>query len=138
MLNSVLNREKWRITLDRIMVTDKEASYISTDPSDIEWITTSHFQLSAGIPPINVTILAAWSDEFNPKNHINAEVYTDLMNTITASEFSHIISGLLTNKASGPSTVSYESVKHAGSLCHVIIMKLLNAYLHTTFIPNSW
>src|SRR6266542_1522170 len=109
------------------MVTDKEAPYISTDPSDIERIATSHFQSSAGIPPVNIMIPATWSDEFNPKNHINAEVYTDLMNPITASEFSHIISGLPTNKASGLSTISYESVKHVGSLCYTIIIKLLNA-----------
>ena len=59
------------------------------------------------------------------------------MNPITASEFSHIISGLSTNKASDPSTVSYKSVKHAGPFCHAIIMKLLNTCLHTTFISNS-
>jgi len=94
------------------MVTDKEAPYISTDSSDIERIVTSHFQSSVGILPVNVLIPAAWSDEFNPKNYINTKVYTDLMNPITASEFSHIISGLSTNKASDPSTISYESVKH--------------------------
>ncbi len=120
------------------MVTDKEAPYISTNPSDIERIVTSHFQSSVGIPPVNVMIPTTWSDEFNPKDHINAEVYMDLMNPIIASEFSHIISGLLTNKASSPSTISYESVKHAEPLCHAIIMKLLNACLHTTFIPNNW
>ncbi len=120
------------------MVTDNDAPYILTDPSDIKQIATTHFQSSAGIPSVNVTIPATWSDEFNPKDHINAEVYTDLMNTITESEFSQTISGLLTNKANDSSTVSYESVKHAGSFCHTIIMKLLNAYLQITFIPNSW
>ena len=119
------------------MITDKETPYISTNPSDIERIVTSYFQSSAGIPPVNVTIPAAWSDEFNPKDHINAEVYTDLMNTITKSEFSQIISGLPTNKASDPLTVSYKSVKHARPFCYAIVMKLLNAYLHITFIPNS-
>src|SRR6266498_4199427 len=113
------------------MFTDKEASYISTDPSNIEHIATTHFQSSADISLINVMISATWSDEFNPKDHINAEVYTDLMNSITESEFSQIISGLLTNKASSLSTISYESVKHAGPLCHTIIMKLFNACLHT-------
>ena len=120
------------------MITNNDASYILTDPLDIERIATTHFQSSAGIPSVNVTIPATWSDEFNPKDHINAEVYTDLMNTITESEFSQTISGLLTNKASDPSTITYKAVKHAGSLCHTIIMKLLNAYLQTTFIPNSW
>ncbi len=120
------------------MVTDKEASYISTDPSNIEHIATTHFQSSADISLINVMISATWSDEFNPKDHINAEVYTDLMNSITESEFSQIISGLPTNKASSPSTVSYKLVKHTGPLCHAIIIKLLNACLHTTFISNSW
>ncbi len=72
-------------------------------------------------------IPATWSDEFTLKDHINAEVYTNLINLITESEFSQIISSLSTNKASDLSTISYESVKHAGPLCHAIIMKLLNA-----------
>src|SRR6266498_898720 len=120
------------------MITDNEALYILTDPSDIERIAITHFQLSAGISPINVIIPTTWSEEFNPKDHINAEVYIDLMNSITESEFSQIISNLPTNKTSDPSTVIYEAVKHAGPLCHTIIVKLLNAYLQITFIPNSW
>src|SRR6266511_1559220 len=119
------------------MVTDNDTPYILTDPSDIERIATIHFQSSAGIPPVNIMIPATWSDEFNPKDHINAKVYMDLMNPITESEFSQIISSLPTNKASSPSTITYKSIKHAGSLCHFIIMKLLNACLHTTFISNS-
>jgi len=87
MLNSVLNREKWQITLDRIMIIDNNIPYILTDLSDIERIATTQFQSSASISPVNVTIPTAWSDEFNPKDHINAEVYMDLMNPITESEF---------------------------------------------------
>src|SRR6266498_2026335 len=111
------------------MITNNDASYILTDPLDIERIATTHFQSSAGISPINVKIPVIWSEEFNPKDHINAEIYIDLMNSITKSEFSQIISSLPTNKASDPSTITYKAVKHAGSLCHTIIMKLLNAYL---------
>ncbi len=111
------------------MVTDNDAPYISTDPSDIERIATTHFQSSAGIPSINVMIPATWSEKFNPKDHINVEIYIDLINFITESEFSQIISDLPTNKASGPSTITYEVVKHAGPFCHTIIVKLLNAYL---------
>ncbi len=43
MLNSVLNREKRHITLNRIMVTDQDAPYIFTDPIDIERIATTHY-----------------------------------------------------------------------------------------------
>ena len=60
------------------------------------------------------------------------------MNSIIESEFSHIISNLPTNKASSPLTVTYKTVKYTEPLCHTIIVKLLNAYLQTTFIPNSW
>src|SRR6266498_4882632 len=42
MLNSVLNREKRHIILDRIKITDQDALYISTDPIDIERIATNH------------------------------------------------------------------------------------------------
>ena len=56
MLNSVLNREKCHITLDRIMVTDNDAPYIFTDPIDIERIATHHYQSSVGIPPNDISI----------------------------------------------------------------------------------
>ncbi len=88
MLNSVLNREKRRITLDRIMVTDQDAPYISTDSVDIERIATNHYQSSAGIPSNDVSIPNAWINEFNPQPHINASNYQDLMNPITEEEYS--------------------------------------------------
>ena len=75
MLNSVLNREKHHITLNRIMVTDHNTPYISTNPIDIEWITTNHYQSSAGIPPNDVSIPNAWIDEFNPQSHIDDSNY---------------------------------------------------------------
>jgi len=137
MLNSVLNREKRHITLDRIMVTDHDTPYIFTDPIDIERIATNHYQSSAGIPPNDVSIPTAWIDEFNPQSHIDANNYQDLMNLITEEEYSQIISALPNNKASGPSTITYESVKHAGPLCRSLIITLLNACLDTTIIPHS-
>ena len=60
------------------------------------------------------------------------------MNPITKEEYSQTISTLPNNKASGPSTITYESVKHAGPLCSSLIITLLNAYLNTTLIPHSW
>ena len=138
MLNSVLNREKRHITLNRIMVTDQDAPYISTDPADIKWIATKHYQLSAGIPSNDISIPNAWIDEFNPKSHIDASNYQDLINPITEEEYSQITSALPNNKASGLSTITYKSVKHAGPLCHSWIITLLNACLDTTLIPHSW
>ncbi len=64
-------------------------------------------------------IPVTWSEEFNPKNHINAKIYMDLMNFIIELEFLQIISSLFTNKASDPSTIIYEAVKHTRSLCHI-------------------
>src|SRR6266542_1837821 len=120
------------------MVTDHDAPYISMDPVDIERIATNHYQSSAGIPPDDVSIPTAWIDEFNPKSHIDASNYQDLMNPITEVEYSQIISALPTNKASSPSTITYESVKHAGPLYCSLIITLLNACLDTTLISHSW
>ena len=61
----------------------------------------------------------------------------DLMNPITEEEYSQIISALPNNKASSPSTITYESVKHAEPLCRSLIITLLNACLDTTLIPHS-
>jgi len=137
MLNSMLNREKCRIILDRVMVTDHDAPYISTDPVDIERIAINHYQSSAGIPPDDVSIPTAWIDKFNPKSHIDASNYQDLMNLITEEEYSQITSALPNHKASGPSTITYESVKHVRPLCRSLIITLLNACLNTTLIPYS-
>ena len=75
MLNSVLNREKRHITLDRIMITDHDVPYIFTDPINIERIATNHYQSSTGILPNDVSIPNAWIDEFNPQSHIDANNY---------------------------------------------------------------
>src|SRR6266498_1653777 len=60
------------------------------------------------------------------------------MNPILDSEYSNIISTLPNNKASGPSSITYKAVQHAGPLCHSFIIRLLNACIHTTLIPNHW
>src|SRR6266498_5962505 len=137
MLNLVLNREKCHITLDRIIITDHDIPYISIDPIDIERIATNHYQSSAGISPNDVSIPNAWINEFNPKSHIDVSNYQDLINPITEEEYSQITSALPNNKASGLSTITYESVKHTGPLCRSLIITLLNACLNTTLIPHS-
>ena len=60
------------------------------------------------------------------------------MNLILESEYLQIIFSLPINKTSGFSSVTYEAVKHAGPICHSLIIKLLNVYIHITLIPNSW
>ncbi len=110
MLNSILNKEKRRITLDRIMVTDVDSPYISTDQEDIERIATKHFQTSAGIPPDDVSIPSDWLPDFAPKDNIDVSIYQNLMNPILDSEYLNIISNLPNNKASGPSSITYEAV----------------------------
>ncbi len=59
------------------------------------------------------------------------------MNPITEEEYSQITSVLPNHKASGPSTITYESVKHAGPLYRSLIIILLNACLNTILIPHS-
>ena len=59
------------------------------------------------------------------------------MNSIIESKYSQITSALPNNKASSPSIITYKSVKHAGPLCHSLIITLLNTYLDTTLISHS-
>ena len=75
MLNSILNREKRRITLNQIMVTDSDLLYIFTDQSDIDHITMMHFQIYANIFSDNIFISPDWLTDVNLKDHINATVY---------------------------------------------------------------
>src|SRR6266498_4651898 len=120
------------------MVTDADSPYISTAQEDIERIATKHFQTSTGIPPDNVFIPSDWLPDFAPQDNIDASIYQNLMNPVIDSEYLNIISNLPNNKASGPSSITYEAVQHAGPLCRSFIIRLLNACIHTTLIPNHW
>ncbi len=80
MIDSILNREKQSIILDRLLVTDPvHGKVLITDATTIQKHAVKHFQQyalpQAAPPPMN----ERWSAQFAPKHYIQAEWYQHIM-----------------------------------------------------------
>ncbi len=74
MIDSILNREKRTIILDRLLVDDSiHGKVLITDPNTIQAQAAQHFQQFALLqntpPPMN----DRWTQQYAPKEYINVE-----------------------------------------------------------------
>ncbi len=79
MLNSLLNRSKRVIRLDRLVVKDSRGDQILlTDPAAIKQATIHHFQNvadSSHTPKDHTIEWAQWLPEYAPRDYINSSIY---------------------------------------------------------------
>src|SRR3990170_2384434 len=66
MIDSLMEREHARITLDRLLISSDDDQFITTDPDAIKKAAISHFQNCAGSPPPDPN-LGSWTDDYSPK-----------------------------------------------------------------------
>ena len=146
MLDSILNREYKRITLDKLIISnsaddDKE---IILDQQIIEIHTIDHFQhIGSNTSPHQRDISDIdspdnfWHDIYYKEkpSHINTNMLTD---TITLHELKDIIKNLPNGKATGPSKISYEHLKHLPDSMMEHLLILFNNILTSNIIPDNW
>jgi len=139
MINSILDINRKRIVLDRVLIENQDNStYLLTDPLEIKQAAIDHFQHAAGAINQTKTIPSEWIDEYNPRSYIDDYIYDNLMNDIEADELISLISTLPNNKASGPSTISNEMIKHFPDSMVTLIRILFNKILLYNDIPIEW
>ncbi len=115
MIDSILNRDRKRIVLDRLLITDPvHGKVLVTDPTTIKQHAAHHFQQYAlpqtTVPPMN----DRWLQQYAPKEYIKDEWYQSLMVPLTWEEWTATIQSLPNDKACGPSKLHNEFYKHAG------------------------
>ena len=71
-----------------------------------------------------------------PIQDIDPDIYTHIMSSPTYEEWSQIITSLPNNKASGPSGVSNEMLKHLGPVASRALWKLACLCLTLSDIPQ--
>src|SRR5207237_616732 len=145
MINSLLNKEYKKITLDRLVFIDSDnTENFTTDPKLIEKITRSHFQTIGGtdnhpssfsVPKI---IPDEWKQIYEPRPSTPFENPNDLLKVITLDEYLSIVRSLPNGKATGPSTISYEMIKHLSNEMHNSIVILFNKILTHSIVPDTW
>ncbi|CAB4423746.1 unnamed protein product [Rhizophagus irregularis] len=93
-----------------------------------------HFQQIAGSTNQEKILSGIWIDQYSPRDYI----YDGLMDHITQEEIMYHIFLLPNGKASGPSRVSYEMIKHSSSEMKTYIKDYLNECLTLKKIPKEW
>src|SRR5260364_168254 len=123
MINSILNRHKDPVRFDNI----KLAQDIITDPPAIKAHIQKHFDNWTTPRVVNQNLFnSRWQGKYTSKPSINPDWYTAALSEISQEEVLTTISQLPNNKACGPSDISYEMLKHAGSKFQLAITSLFN------------
>ncbi|UZO25976.1 uncharacterized protein OCT59_018229 [Rhizophagus irregularis] len=138
MINSFMNREIKSIVIDRIIVTENNDDVLITDPQSIKKEVNNHFQHIAGSTNQEKILSGIWIDQYFSRNYVDENIYDGLIDHITQEEIEYHISLLSNGKASGPSRVSYEMIKHSSSEMKTYIKDYLNECLTLKKIPKEW
>ena len=136
-----MKRLKCSIVLDRVLVFDQQEQkhYLLTDPADIKSSVNKHFQTIANIPQPSQTVIPdSWIKDYEPMSHIDDDIYIHILDKISDEEWSKTISDLPNNKASGPSNISYEMLKHLGSQTAEMLRNLINCCFKLNTMPKEW
>ncbi|CAB4420331.1 unnamed protein product [Rhizophagus irregularis] len=141
-IDSALSVEKRSIVLDRVLVVLNSQPTLLTDPSDIKQAAIAHFQSVVSPPLVHYSSPASfpprWQKAYTPLLTVSASLYDPVLAPITLQEWSDIISSMPNNKASGPSKISYEMLKHLSGDTLEFSLLLANTCLSRGDIPADW
>ncbi|GET52559.1 RNA-directed DNA polymerase from mobile element jockey-like [Rhizophagus irregularis DAOM 181602=DAOM 197198] len=141
-ISSALSVEHRSIVLDRVLVVIDSKPTLLTDPSDIKQAAIKHFQ-SVVTPPLvqyssTDSFPPRWQRAYTPLLDIDSSLYNSVMSPILADEWKNTLNSMPNNKASGPSKISYEMLKHLTGETFNLSLVLANACLIHGDIPADW
>ncbi|GET63143.1 reverse transcriptase family protein [Rhizophagus irregularis DAOM 181602=DAOM 197198] len=141
-IDSALSRTRRRITLDRVFINYPTHPQLLTDPKDIDDAVVNHFQNFVPIkstPPVSIdTLPDRWSSAYQPMDNVFSSIYDSLMIPPTLDEWFSTVSSTPNGKASGPSMITYEMLKHLGTRTLALLLILIQACLSKADIPDLW
>ncbi|GBC44026.2 hypothetical protein GLOIN_2v1783829 [Rhizophagus irregularis DAOM 181602=DAOM 197198] len=111
-----LSVEHRSIVLNRVLVVIDSKPTLLTDPLDIKQAAIKHFQ--SVVTPLLVQYSSTdsfpprWQRAYTPLPDIDSSLYNLVMSPILADEWKNTLNSMPNNKASGPSKISYEMLKH--------------------------
>jgi hypothetical protein len=138
MIDSILNRTKKTIILDRCLDNSSTACDLLTSESDVRKESARHFQMAAGSTHSDVSLDEEWSPFYQPVQYINNNIYHDLIVAPTADEWYAVVQSLPNEKAPGPSKISNEMLKHLGPITRKALWYIICGCLNTSLLPHRW
>ncbi|GET52028.1 RNA-directed DNA polymerase from mobile element jockey-like [Rhizophagus irregularis DAOM 181602=DAOM 197198] len=137
-----LSVEHRSIVLDRVLVVIDSKPTLLTDPSDIKQAAIKHFQ--SVVTPLLVQYSSTdsfpprWQRAYTPLSDIDSSLYNSVMSPILEDEWTSTLNSMSNNKASGPSKISYEMLKHLTGEAFNLSLILANVCLNQGDIPADW
>ncbi|PKB94676.1 DNase I-like protein, partial [Rhizophagus irregularis] len=140
--HSALSVEKRLIVFDRVLVVLDSTSTFLTDPLEIKQAAIAHFQSIVSPPLVHYSSIASfsarWQQAYTPLADVSVSLYDPVLAPISLQEWSSVISSMPNNKASGPSKISYEMIKHLSGDALGFSLLLANICLYRGDIPADW
>ena len=139
MIDSILTRKKHSIVLDRLLINNKDTGEkrFTIDPDEIKHAVTDHFQNFA-IPNSRAYPMSRkWKAQYRPKDYINDNWYSNLMQPPTFDEWLAVLKSLPSDKAAGPSGITNEMISHLGSKTQHLLWQLICMCFSIGEIPNE-
>ncbi|GET56141.1 RNA-directed DNA polymerase from mobile element jockey-like [Rhizophagus irregularis DAOM 181602=DAOM 197198] len=159
-INKFLDRFLYRLTTRRPNRPTQLSQMITALPSYLEnlasllpdytvptYSTTpqaaiTHFQSIVSPPLVHYSSIASfpvrWQLAYTPLSDVSTSLYDPVLTPISLQEWSDVISSMPNNKASGPSKISYEMIKHLSSEALDFSLLLANTCLSRGDIPADW
>src|ERR1044071_2020837 len=142
LIDSLLECNKRFIVLDKLVYKDNNGhEQVTVDPDHIKQLTNDNFQNIAKSRNSSKEFSPEWSkwkDEYAPKSDIDGTIYDNLMSTPSLSEWHNVISNLPNHKATGPSKISNDMLKHLGPSAMNKLWIIISCCINTGDFPDQW
>ena len=143
MISSLLERKKWVINLDRVIVKDANNNdLLVNDSFNVKKETINHFQNIAQSTYHNINDhdpdWLTWQSDYEPRDDIDNHCYDGLIELPSLQEWLSIVTSLSNDKVTGTSGISNEMLKHIGSRTAHYLWLLIRACLQLNDIPQQW
>ncbi|CAB4438210.1 unnamed protein product [Rhizophagus irregularis] len=127
------------ISIEKIYKKDHNGNEVLiTDENQVMEETNRHFQTVAGSVNRKKPIQGRWKEQYKPQPHINENIYSSIMDVPSYDEWLDIIRQLSNGKATGPSGVSNEMLKHLSNDCNHILYYLICKIIELGYLPKQW
>ncbi|CAB5392165.1 unnamed protein product [Rhizophagus irregularis] len=139
MIQSITEKEMVSISIEKIYKKDHNGNEVLiTDENQVMEETNRHFQTVAGSVNRKKPIQGRWKEQYKPQLHINENIYSSIMDAPSYDEWLDIIRQLSNGKATGPSGVSNEMLKHLSDDCNHILYYLICKIIELGYLPKQW